>query len=91
MNGFEDYLKTEDSWVHLRLYRQFGRIGCCDNSKYRHATKHYRATGHPIMEPYNLLDQSGWWYSDEEMFDFIGNQTIHVEASSRCFLDRKPQ
>jgi len=33
MNGCEDYLKTEDSWAHLRLYRQCGRIGCCDSSK----------------------------------------------------------
>jgi hypothetical protein len=24
----------------------------------------------------------GWCYIDEEMLDFIGNQTIHVQASS---------
>ena len=82
MNGCEDYLKTEDSRVHLRLYRQCGHVRCCDSSKYRHATKHYHAAGHPIMEPYNLPDPSGWCYSDEEMLDFARNQIMYLEASS---------
>jgi hypothetical protein len=45
-------------------------------------TKHYHATGHPIMESYDRPEPWGWCYADEEMFDFIGNQTKHLQASS---------
>jgi hypothetical protein len=31
-NGCEDCLKTGDSWVHLRMCRQHGNVGCCDSS-----------------------------------------------------------
>lgn len=48
----------------------------------RLVTKHYHATGHPIMKSYDLPEPLGWCYADEEMLDFIGNQTIHVQASS---------
>jgi uncharacterized UBP type Zn finger protein len=82
MNGCKDYPKTEDSWVHLRLCRQCGHVGCCDSSKNRHATKHYHSTSHPIMKPYDLPDPWGWCYVDEEMLDFTGNQTMHLQASS---------
>ena len=38
-NGCEDCLKTGDTWVHLRLCEICGHVGCCDNSKNKHATK----------------------------------------------------
>ena len=45
--GCEDCLKMGDTWVHLRLCRSCGHVGCCDSSKNRHATKHFRSSGHP--------------------------------------------
>ena len=42
--GCEECLKTGDSWVHLRLCLICGHVGCCDSSKNKHATKHFRAT-----------------------------------------------
>jgi hypothetical protein len=89
MNGCEDYLKTEDSWVHLRLCRQRGRIGCCDSSKNRHATKNYHVTGYPIREPYDPPDPWSWCYLDEEMLGFTGNQTVPLHTSSIAFEDLK--
>ena len=38
-----------DSWVHLRTCLECGHVGCCDSSKNRHATKHFHATGHPVI------------------------------------------
>ncbi|MDP9918228.1 putative UBP type Zn finger protein [Variovorax boronicumulans] len=49
-HGCEDCLKTGDTWVHLRLCVHCGHVGCCDSSKNRHATKHARAEGHPVIQ-----------------------------------------
>ncbi|HXJ09089.1 MAG TPA: UBP-type zinc finger domain-containing protein [Burkholderiales bacterium] len=40
---------TKDEWVHLRLCRTCGHVGCCDDSKNKHATKHFHQTKHPII------------------------------------------
>ena len=45
--GCEECLKTGDSWVRLRLRKTCGHVGCCDDSKNKHATKHFRKTLHP--------------------------------------------
>ena len=45
--GCEECLKLGDTWVHLRLCRTCGHVGCCDDSKNRHATKHFHATNTP--------------------------------------------
>jgi hypothetical protein len=81
MNGCEDYLKTEGSWVHRRLCRQDGRMGCCDSSKKTRdqALSRDRLSDHVALRSFRPV---GWCYSDEEMFDFTGNQTKHLQVSS---------
>ncbi len=44
-DGCEECLALGDPWVHLRLCRTCGHVGCCDDSKNKHATKHFRSTG----------------------------------------------
>src|SRR5205814_3003214 len=61
-DGCEECLATGDTWVHLRLCRACGHVGCCDNSKNRHATKHFRKTGHPII---TSLEPGEGWRSEE--------------------------
>ncbi|OOW84607.1 hypothetical protein Xvtw_14910 [Xanthomonas campestris pv. vitiswoodrowii] len=51
--GCEECLAIDSEWVHLRLCRSCGHVGCCDDSPNRHATAHHRATGHPIIEGYD--------------------------------------
>ncbi|MDP9273945.1 MAG: UBP-type zinc finger domain-containing protein [Chloroflexota bacterium] len=63
--GCEECLKTGDSWVHLRLCLACGHVGCCDNSPNRHATKHYRATGHPIIQSFEKGEDWIWCYEDK--------------------------
>lgn len=36
-------------WVHLRTCQECGRTLCCDNSPHRHATQHFRTTGHAVI------------------------------------------
>ena len=38
-----------DTWVHLRACLQCGQVGCCDNSKNRHARAHFVEDGHPLV------------------------------------------
>lgn len=45
----EDCVKIGARWVHLRTCQECGGTRCCDDSVNRHATKHARATGHPVI------------------------------------------
>lgn len=67
--GCEECLAMGDTWVHLRLCMQCGHVGCCDDSKNRHATKHFRATHHPIMRSLEPGETWGWCFVDELGFD----------------------
>ena len=64
-SGCEECLKTKDQWVHLRMCLTCGHVGCCDSSKNEHATKHFRATGHPIIRSIEPGEDWRWCYPDE--------------------------
>jgi uncharacterized UBP type Zn finger protein len=65
--GCEDCLKTGDPWVHLRICLTCGYVGCCDNSPNRHATKHYRATEHPLIASFEPDEDWIWCYVDKAL------------------------
>jgi Zn-finger in ubiquitin-hydrolases and other protein len=73
--GCEECLKTGSRWVHLRICRTCGHVGCCDDSPNRHATKHFHATQHPIIEGYDPPEGWGWCYVDEVFLDLGKNVT----------------
>jgi hypothetical protein len=73
--GCEECLRTGSAWVHLRLCRTCGHVGCCDQSPGKHATHHYRSTRHPIIEGYDPPEGWGWCYVDEVFLDLGGNVT----------------
>src|SRR6478735_5134747 len=64
-NGCEECLQMGDRWVHLRLCLICGHVGCCDQSKNKHATKHFHATQHPIIESFERGEDWIWCYIDE--------------------------
>ena len=64
-DGCEDCLKTGDVWVHLRLCLICGHVGCCDNSKNKHATKHFHDTQHAMIMSYEPGENWIWCYADE--------------------------
>jgi len=68
-DGCEDCLKIGDEWVFLRLCLTCGHVGCCDNSKNKHATKHYHATHHPVIVSYEEGESWLWCYLDEVGID----------------------
>ena len=63
--GCEECLKLGMDWVHLRLCLTCGHVGCCDVSQGKHATAHYRATSHPIIQSFEPGEDWAWCYVDE--------------------------
>ena len=58
--GCEECLAAGTRWLHLRRCTECGHIGCCDSSPHRHATKHFRATGHPIIRSFEPGETWCW-------------------------------
>ena len=68
-NGCEECLKMGDRWVHLRLCTTCGHVGCCDNSKNKHATKHFHASAHPIIRSFEPGEAWLFCYPDQMFYD----------------------
>src|SRR5438132_5046640 len=54
--GCEDCLRLGASWVKARLCRTCGHVGCCDSSNNQHATKHYQASHHAVIDSFEPGD-----------------------------------
>jgi uncharacterized UBP type Zn finger protein len=67
--GCEECLALGMSWVHLRMCQQCGHIGCCDNSEGKHATGHFKSSGHPIIKSAQPGESWSWCYVDDLMFE----------------------
>ena len=65
--GCEDCLRIGSSWVHLRLCLTCGHVGCCDSSAHRHASAHFHATKHPIIQSFEPGEDWRWCYVHEAM------------------------
>jgi uncharacterized UBP type Zn finger protein len=63
--GCQECLATGDKWVHLRLCLSCGHVGCCDNSKNRHARQHAQSSQHPIIQSFEPDEDWMWCYVDE--------------------------
>ena len=70
--GCHECLQMGDTWVHLRVCQECGHVGCCDQSKNKHATAHFHSTGHPIIRSFEPGE--GWFYCylDDLMFEIEG-------------------
>jgi hypothetical protein len=44
---------------------QCGHVGCCDDSKNKHATKHFHQTKHPVIQPFQPGEDWLWCFVDE--------------------------
>ena len=45
----EECVAIGSDWVHLRTCQACGSTRCCDSSPNQHASKHARASGHPVI------------------------------------------
>jgi hypothetical protein len=66
--GCEECLKMGSRWVHLRICRACGKVGCCDSSPNRHASRHAEQDSHPIMSSIEPGEDWSWCVVDEVAF-----------------------
>ena len=67
--GCEECLKSGDDWVHLRLCLICGHVGCCNNSKNKHATRHFHETNHGVIKSFEPGENWKWCYIDKLFID----------------------
>ena len=63
-DGCQGCLEEGRTWLHLRMCTECGYVGCCDSSAGQHATKHFRATGHPVMRSFEAGEEWRWCFVD---------------------------
>jgi hypothetical protein len=66
----EECVKIGSSWVHLRTCQTCGVTLCCDSSPNRHATKHARSTGHPVVASAEPGERWMYCYPDDAMTEY---------------------
>lgn len=64
-SGCAECLVKGYEWVSLRLCLTCGHVGCCDDSKYKHATAHFHETKHPLIRGYKTKHRFRWCYIDK--------------------------
>ncbi len=66
----EECVKIGATWVHLRTCQSCGATLCCDSSPNRHASKHARHTGHPVIASAQPGERWLYCYPDDAMADY---------------------
>ena len=68
VGGLRGVPEDRRQWVHLRMCETCGKIGCCDSSPNRHATRHAREDDHPVLRSVEPGEAWSWCVVDEVMF-----------------------
>lgn len=66
----DECVKIGSSWVHLRTCQTCGGTRCCDSSPNRHATKHARSSGHPVIASAEPGEQWLYCYPDDVFVEY---------------------
>jgi hypothetical protein len=66
----EECIKIGARWVHLRTCQTCGATLCCDSSPNRHASKHARAIGHPVIASAEPGEQWLYCFVDDAFAEY---------------------
>ena len=66
----DECVKIGSTWVHLRTCQSCGATLCCDSSPNRHASKHARASGHPVASSAEPGERWLYCYQDEAFAEY---------------------
>ena len=62
--------KIGATWVHLRTCQQCGITLCCDSSPHRHASRHARATSHPVIASAEIGERWLYCFPDDQAVEY---------------------
>ena len=66
----DECVKTGAGWVHLRTCQSCGVTLCCDSSPNRHASKHARSSGHPVIASAEPGERWLYCFPDDLMAEY---------------------
>ncbi len=69
IHACQECMEMGDTWVHLRMCKTCGHVGCCDDSKNKHATRHFRQTNHPVIQSIEPGEHWMWCYIDHVIME----------------------
>ena len=83
--GCEECLQSGEGWVHLRVCLTCGHVGCCDDSRNKHATAHFHSTQHPVIKSLEPDESWRWCYIDELLVsdDADSHEAANVTSSTQ--------
>jgi uncharacterized UBP type Zn finger protein len=65
VDGCEECLRAGDPWLHLRICLECGKVGCCDSSPNRHASRHAEQAGHPLIRSLEPEEEWSFCFVDD--------------------------
>ena len=66
----DECVKIGSQWVHLRVCQTCGATLCCDSSPNRHASRHARASDHPVAASAERGERWLYCYADEAFAEY---------------------
>ena len=66
----EDCIKIGAHWVHLRTCQTCGGTRCCDSSPNRHASRHAKSSGHPVVSSAEPGERWLYCYPDDNAAEY---------------------
>jgi Zn-finger in ubiquitin-hydrolases and other protein len=66
-------------WVHLRQCLVCGATNCCDSSPNRHASRHFDASHHPLMQTLENGEDWVWCFVDRLTLEEDGGRYVAID------------
>jgi uncharacterized UBP type Zn finger protein len=66
----ERCVETGAKWVHLRTCQECGVTLCCDSSPNRHASKHAKSAGHPVIASAEPGERWIYCYEHDQVVEY---------------------
>ena len=66
----EECVKIGSRWMHLRTCQTCGVTLCCDSSPNKHASKHARASQHPVIASAERGERWLYCYPDDAFAEY---------------------
>jgi hypothetical protein len=63
-------VKMGSQWVHLRTCQECGVTLCCDSSPQRHASRHAKESGHPVISSAEPDERWLYCFPDEAFAEY---------------------